>query len=99
MTRAALEAALKDKEATGNTLYQKIESRKDELRPQLIEIAKGLKDGGNAAGHDFAEVISREDAEAMFAFLGQVLSELYERPREMGKLKKFGKQATDGQQT
>lgn len=90
MTRACLEATLKDREAKGNTLFQKIESLERELRPQLLEIAKGLKDGGNAAGHSFSELITRDEAEALFAFLGQLLKELYERPQELGRLKKLG---------
>ena len=90
MTRGALEAALKEKKAKGNTLYDKIESMKGTLRPQLIEIAGALKDGGNAAGHEFSHVVTREEAAALFEFLGEVLKELYEAPQRLAKLKELG---------
>ena len=90
MTRGALEAALKEKKAKGSTLYDKIESMKGTLRPQLIEIAGALKDGGNAAGHEFSHVVTREEAAALFEFLGEVLKELYEAPRRLANLKELG---------
>ena len=89
MIRGAMDAAVSDKGATGESLYKKIESMKGTLRAQLIDIADTLRLGGNDAAHDFTETWDQEEAAELFRFLDEVLRELYETPIRIDRVKRY----------
>lgn len=97
MTRAALDAALIGNGADKkDNLDGKIQKMKGKLRQQLIDIAGNLRLGGNHAAHRFGETWSREEAEELFAFLGEVLKELYETPQRLANLGRMRSKRASG---
>lgn len=81
IARAVVEATAKERNATGNTLYARIEKLKDEqiIRAVIADAAHEIRFFGNDIAHgDFAEEIDEGDVLQALELMDLVLSEVYE---------------------
>lgn len=90
MARRTLEAVTVDKGETAGVLADRLKSLavKGVLIQTLAEWAKEVRMVGNAGAHfDPIESVSKEDADALIAFVRELLRYLYELPAELARRK------------
>ena len=86
MARSALQAALKNKNASGNSLKQEIDdlAAKGILAPVMKECAHQIRLLGNESAHpEIARVIDSQDARDIVEFLTYLLQYLYTFPHRV----------------
>jgi hypothetical protein len=87
MAHSALQAALRDQNATGKNLKQEIEdlARKGLLPPIMKEWSDNVREVGNDAAHPVADQAPAEprDARDIIKFLDYLLEYLYTLPHQI----------------
>jgi hypothetical protein len=86
MTRSALQAAMRDKQAKGNTLFQEIEdlAARHVIPDSLKDWAHELRDGGNLAAHpEPQKIVEQIDAEGLLALAESIFQYLYVVPAQV----------------
>ncbi|HSX28322.1 MAG TPA: DUF4145 domain-containing protein [Candidatus Saccharimonadales bacterium] len=87
MARSALQAITRDKQATGNNLYEEIESlaASGVLSPTIREWSHEIRLLGNPVAHPHPddEETRPEDAEDIVKFLDFLLEYLYDLPKQI----------------
>lgn len=86
--RRTLEMICKDKEASGRTLFNKLEdlSEKGILPPIVAGMATVIKDLGNAAAHGDDREFSEEVIESIIKFTHVILDYVYNLPDELSRI-------------
>ncbi len=88
MFRLCLDLAAKDHNATGNTLFERLQSLCDEKQfaPGLQDLATAVCQDGNNGAHD--GTLDRESVEDMAAFADRFLTQLYTEPARLAAAQK-----------
>jgi hypothetical protein len=90
LTRAVIEATAKDKAAAGKNLEARIDALRhaDHIRTHTQEQAHEVRHFGNDMAHgDFADPVSKEEAEEVVELMAEILDEVYQSPARLQQLK------------
>lgn len=90
LARAVIEATAKDKGADGKTLEKRIDAlhADDHVRKHTKEQAHEIRHFGNDMAHgDFADPVTREEAEEVVELMSEVLDEVYQSPARLQRRK------------
>lgn len=90
LARAVIEATCKDKKAEGAKLYQRIEAlhANDHVRKHTKDQAHEIRHFGNGMAHgDFADPVTKEEAEEVIELMREVLDEVYQSPARLAARK------------
>lgn len=90
LARTVVEATAKDKEITKGNLVAKIDALKDAnlIRPGIAEAAHEIRHFGNDMAHgDLDDSPDPDDANDVLALMAQVLSEVYQGPALVAKVR------------
>lgn len=81
MARSVIEATAKDKGVTRGSLIEKIDALGHLVRPHVRDGAHEIRLLGNDMAHgDFAQDVSREDANLVLTLMNEVLDDVYQSP-------------------
>jgi hypothetical protein len=102
LARSVVEATAKDKGVTTGNLVSKIDQMYESrlIREDVCDGAHELRYVGDDMAHgDFAELISKADAELMLTLMDETLQEVYQSParvrrRREARLSKQGETST-----
>jgi hypothetical protein len=86
LARAVVEATAKDKKATGTNLETRIDAlhAADHIRTHTQEQAHEVRHFGNDMAHgDFADAVTKEEAEEVVELMAEVLDEVYQSPARL----------------
>ncbi|MCP3427258.1 DUF4145 domain-containing protein [Rothia sp. AR01] len=90
MARTVIEATAKNKGIKSGTLSAKIDKMREEqlIRPAIAEQAHEVRYFGNDMAHgDIDEIPERVDAEEVLALMSEVLSEVFQGPARLQRLR------------
>ncbi|OIH95241.1 hypothetical protein BIU90_02920 [Curtobacterium sp. MCBA15_001] len=90
MARTVVEATAKAKGIEGKTLAAKINGMReaDLIRPDIAELAHEVRFAGNEMAHGDIDVpIDETDAEEILALMAEVLSEVFQGPARVARVK------------
>lgn len=90
LTRSVLEATAKDQGYTSGNLVSKIDQMHSAgiIRTHIKEVAHEIRHLGNDMAHgDFVDPVSAEESEMALVLMGEVLSEVYQSPARVARVR------------
>jgi hypothetical protein len=90
LARTVVEATAKDQGVVSGNLVSKIDALKDKnlIRPGIAEAAHEIRHLGNDMAHgDLEDAPDHADADDVLALMAQVLSEVYQGPALVAKMR------------